>query len=119
MRIVDKNTTEDLIYNKKYNLDSIQIYYLENSNKRYLEIWSTVDTTNHQVLIVPFGWCQKSIVGIKDYYIYLNRNDVDTIRVDVFETEDKCCSVSKLKQFEINGAKLDINVSNWSRVLLK
>ena len=119
MRIVDKNTTQDLIYTKKYSLDSIQIFYLENSNKRYLEIWSTVDTTNQKVLMVPVGWCQKSLEGIKDFYMYLNRNDMDTIQLDVFETEDKCCSVSKLKQFEINGVQLEINVSNWSRDFFK
>ena len=105
-RVVDRHSMIDLVYTKKYNLDSIQVYYKENNTNIQLEIFSQIDTTNKKVKIFPSGWCQKSISGIKEFYLHLNSSDIDTIRFNVIEQKDKCCSILNVREFKINEKTL-------------
>lgn len=107
LRVVDRHSMIDLVYTQKYNLDSIQVYYKENNTNIQLEILSQIDTNNKQVKIFPSGWHQKSIYGIKEFYLRLNSSDIDTIRFNVIEQKNKCCPPTlNVREFKINGKTL-------------
>lgn len=102
-RIIDKQSRIDLLFTKKYDLDSIQVYYKENGTNVQLEIFSLIDTANQKLKIYPSGWSEKSISGIKEFYLRLNNADIDTMRLDINIQNSKCCSTTWVRDFKING----------------
>ena len=105
-RIIDKNSSMDLLYSKKYSLDSIQVYSIENNLIHRIKLELQVDTVNERVIIGSSDWIQKSLAGQKDYFLNLNNADIDTVIFNVEETGDKCNSAEQIKNFEINSVEL-------------
>lgn len=105
-RIIDKNSAIDLLYSKKYSLDSIQVYSKENNLINKIKLDFQVDTVNNRVIIGSSDWIKKSLAGQKNYFLKLNSNDIDTVLFNVEETRDYCSSVEQIKNFEINGIEL-------------
>ncbi len=96
----------DLLYSKKYSLDSIQVYSIENNLIHRIKLELQVDTVNERVIIGSSDWIQKSLAGQKDYFLKLNNADIDTVIFNVEETGDKCNSAEQIKNFEINSVEL-------------
>lgn len=107
-RIIDKNTSLDLLYTKRYSLDTIQIYSFENNITHRIKIESYIDTINKRVILGSSDWIQKSLAGQKNYFLKLNDHDIDTVLFNVTETlsNNDCCRSEHINNFEINGVEL-------------
>ena len=105
MRFVDKQDSIDLFYNKKYSPDSVRVYYEENSKKINVEIDFGKDTLNKQTTLYSIDWIQKAQSGIKNYYLYLNKMELDTLYLEVF-TSEGCCPSPQINEFKINGSEI-------------
>lgn len=96
--------------------ESVQLYYFENSNKKFLdpEVGLVRDTAYLYEPNIPM----KSIQGIKDFYLQVG-NDVDTLYVDVAKN-------NRFKSVKFNGEPAGVlpntaNIPNpaYNYVLIK
>jgi hypothetical protein len=107
-RIIDKNTSADLLYTKRYSLDTIQVFSVENGLNHRIKLDSYTDTVNKRVVLGSSDWIQKSLSGQKNYFLKLNNHDIDTVFFNVTETlsNNDCCRAEHIRNFEINGVEL-------------
>ena len=113
LRIVDKTDTTDLIFTNRYNADSIAVFYVENSNRKDVEIEIITDSIKKQSVILSheMGWV--SAGGIKEYFLYLNYFDTDTIYLDYEERSDRCCTFYHCNLFTINSTDIERDMSDY------
>ncbi len=108
MMIVDKDTGEDLLDEKTYFTDSIEIYYIQNEERKnapfqieHLNSYEKVIKSEH----IP--WL--SVGGNKTFYIQLNYIDTDTLYLHVAEYLHYCCRSFPYVEATINGNDIEMN----------
>ncbi len=113
MKITDSITGEDLIFNNLISSDSIEFYYFQNNEKEIMEHEMYIDSVNLKVILTchELGWLSGD--GIKDFYLYLGNNDVDTIFLDVEYGHTECCTYYQWLDFTINGNEMDIDTADF------
>lgn len=102
-----------------YKTDTIQLYYIDNSVKkkvnfgygdsRFLGIFMV--TTDISVV--------SASKNIKTFYLYLNKEDTDTIYFDCKLANDGCCTYYTYDSLSYNGKKLNYHQSSGIHYAVK
>jgi hypothetical protein len=111
LRITDSQSSVDLIYSGHFHADSITIFFMGNGQKNYIEIEIDTDSLHSKAVIKSHEMSRKSEEGYKDYYLYLNYLDTDTIFFDAEKTPNDCCPFYSLDDFRINNVVMEIDTS--------
>lgn len=119
MRIIDKTNFTDLLYNKTYSTDTLKVYYIDKNIQVMVALNFQTDTLHHRIIISSGDWAQKSINGIKNFFIKLNNQDTDTATVNIVLQKSECCSSYALKQFTVNNLTLTTDSTNSGFLLKK
>ncbi len=106
LRIIDNTDSTDLIFRGRYSSDTMIVYYFENNIRKEVKLEIVSDTIKKQSVIYSneIGWI--SAAGTKEYFLYLNHHETDTIYLDYEEKSDRCCTTFLCKEFSINGTEL-------------
>jgi hypothetical protein len=107
MKIVDKDTGENLLDGKTYFPDSIEIYYLQNELKKNVFI-QIIETNAHENIVESTNIAWLSVGGeSKTFYIQLNSQDTDTLYLNVIEYLYYCCRSFPYESVLINGVEME------------
>jgi len=112
LKITDYEDSTDLIYNGYFDSDSISIFYNDNGYKNYIQIEIHFDSVLKKSKILSHEISRTSSEGYKEYFLYLNFLDIDTIFFDVEKTPNDCCPFYSLNNFKINNEKIEIDSSD-------
>lgn len=107
MKIVDRDTGENLLDGKTYFPDSIEIYYIQNEEKKnvFLQI---IEPNSHENIIESTNIAWISVGGLsKTFYIQLNSYDTDTLYLNVHEYLYYCCRSFPYESVLINGSEME------------
>jgi hypothetical protein len=120
-RIIDRNSTEDLIFSviPRYHPDSIRLFYLQDEEEIDLPVQITTSEYYRGVLINQALPYISAVEFIKDYYLQLNYNDTDTLLIDVRLIDFECCTVFEWAESYINGEKLRRSPNDFSVFLIE
>jgi len=105
--ITDKITASDLVYTGVYRADTIEIFYFENSLKKYVDVTVFSDTVEQISIIRSNEIGFISAGGIRDFYLYLDWQDTDTLHLDVVTVNEDCCTYHNYNYFGINGDEIE------------
>lgn len=119
IRILDKNTSEDLIYNGTYHQDSIQIKYYIPDGEQIVEYQVYTDSVMEQSVLVSYQISWESSAGFKEFFMYLDSTTTDTLYLNVEEKHSECCTYFEWVNFEINGAEPEFDLDNFYYILEK
>ena len=94
-RIIDRESKEDLIssVNPRYHPDSIRLFYCQHEEEIDLPLQKITKEYDYNVLsnqILPYV---SAVDIIKDFYLQLSFNDIDTMLIDVRQIDFECCTV--------------------------
>ena len=112
LKITDSKDSTDLIYKGYFDSDSVSIFYNNNGNKNYIEIEIQFDSVFKKSKILSQEISQKSSEGYKEYFLYLNFLNIDTIFFDAEKSPNDCCPFYSLIDFKINNIKIEIDTSD-------
>ncbi len=112
LKITDSEDSTDLIYNGYYDSDSVLIFYNDNGEKKYIETEIHFDTILKKSKILSHEISWKSSEGYKEYFLYLNFLDIDTIYFDAEKSPNDCCPFYSLIDFKINNIKIEIDTTD-------
>jgi len=113
LKITNKTNSIDLINSGFYDNDSIAICYYDNDKKKYIEFSIIDDTINNKSIIISNDITWKSTEGFKNYFLYLNVYDTDTVLLDVQTITKNCCTYHPVIEFKINGNKVEIDPNDY------
>lgn len=98
----DNDTLMNLITNGVFVKDSIKMWYMDNTTKKYVNV--QIITFNFSENIIQSNATYLTIDGEpKEFYLYLNRDNIDTIKIQVDENYDGCCTSYQLESITFNG----------------
>ena len=102
-----------------YKLDTIYLYYLEGSVKKNVEL----RYANSMYLGTYLLSTDISVVSagknVKTFYLYLNKQDTDTIYFDCKLANDGCCTYYRYDSLSYNGRKMLYHPASGLRYMLK
>ena len=107
LKVTNKADSTDLIYTGVYNADSIAIFYFDNDVKKFIEMGVITDSANHKSMIASNEISWKSVEGFKDFYLYLDYQDTDTLYLDVVTVNEDCCTFHRFNYFKTNGIEAE------------
>jgi hypothetical protein len=113
LQISDKTTGDDLIYNGVYNADTITIFYFDKNVKTYIDFSVNTDSVQQYAIINSSEIPWKSVEGFKDFYLYLNAEETDTIYFDVISRSEDCCTYHPFIYFGINGNEIVYDATDY------
>jgi len=103
LRIISKIDSTDLITSGFYKKDSISIYYLDKNVRKDVTIQIEKDPISEKTIINSNDITWRSLEGFKDFYVYLNYKDLDTLFLDVVSKEDGHCTNNPINSIKYNG----------------
>ena len=112
LKITHYENATDLIYNGYINSDSILIFYYADGDKKFLDTEIHLDSALKKAKIVSHEISWKSAEGYKEYFLYLNSLDIDTMFFDVEKTPNDCCPFYALIDFKINNVQMETDPSD-------
>ncbi len=118
--IIDRNSKEDLVFseNPRYHPDSIKLFYYQNEEKTDLQL--RIETEfNHEVFsnqLLPYVSAEDII---KDFYLQLNYQDIDTLLIDVRRIDLECCTLFEYAQSYYNGSILKRSQENYTVFMIE
>ena len=118
-RIINKLDSTDLISSGFYKKDSIHIYYQENSTTKEFQLEFQFDSITQKTRIITNEIAWKSASGIKNYYIELTRNEIDTLYLDVIQHNSNCCTSFKYNEFRYNMINSEFNLQEQNYIVRK
>ncbi len=83
LKITDKTSAEDLIFNGTYKSDEISISYMKNEEETPIEIEIIIDEENERAFILSYEIAWKSLEGFKNYKLRLSPNESHDIYLNV------------------------------------
>ena len=107
LKITDQTDSTDLIYTGVYNADTIAFFYFDKDVKKIIEMDVVTDSSNQRSMIISNEISWKSVEGFKDFYLYLNYQDTDTLYLDVVTVNEDCCTFHNFNYFGINGTETE------------
>ena len=113
LKITDKADSTDLIYTGVYDADSISIFYFDKNVKKPIEFSIHTDSVNQRSMISSGEIAWKSVEGFKDYFLYLNWEEVDTLYFDVVSATENCCTYHPFIYFGINSIETEFDTSDY------
>jgi hypothetical protein len=113
LKITDYTTATDLIFNNSISRDSIELFFYENGNRKLLEHEIYIDSVNSKAILICYEISWKSANGIKDFYLCLGDNDIDSINLDVERKSNDCCTYFEWKAFKINGNDIHVDLIDY------
>jgi hypothetical protein len=118
-RIIDRDSKEDLVFSilPRYHPDSIRLFYFQDEEEIELPLRTT--TRENGVLsnqTLPYVSASKII---KDYYLQLSYDDIDTLLLDVRQIDFECCTVFEWAESYINGQKLKRSQEDYTVFLIE
>lgn len=119
LKITDKADSTDLIFTGVYDADSISIFYIDKDVKKSIDLSVFTDSVNQRSMIVSSEIAWKSAEGFKDYFLYLNSQETDTLYLDVVSVTENCCTYHPYLGFEINGIVIEMDTSDYMYDLKK
>jgi len=119
LKITAIDDGSDLIYTGVYNADTIAIYYFDANVKRHIEMNVFTDSANQSSAIVSNEISWKSVEGYKDFYLYLNYQETDTLFYDVVSKTEDCCTYHPIMSFCINGNDVEYDNTDYTYDLKK
>lgn len=117
--IVNANDTlQNLITEDFYSIDSIKMWYEENSQKKYVDL-VLINTENFENIIQSTATFYCINGEPRDFYLYLNNSDTDTIQLQVTAHSDGCCTSFSLESIKFNGEEPPFDSVNYAYLLKK
>lgn len=111
--ITDSLSGVDLIFSNRICPDSLKIYYRENEQKIILDHEIILDSVNLRAVLACYEISWTSPQGIKEYYMYLGNNDVDTLFLDIEKRTTDCCVYFEWIEFKINNNPITEYTGNY------
>ena len=112
LKITNEAGSTDLIYTGVYDADSIAIFYFDKDVKRFIDVDVFTDSVNQRSIIASNEISWKSVEGFKDFYLYLDYEDTDTIYLDVVTVNEDCCTYHPFIYFGINGTETEFDATD-------
>lgn len=107
MMVVDKDTGADLIDERTYFSDSLEIFYFLNEEKKKVSFLMK-EFNAHESVIESENLPWISAGGdSKTFYVKLNSSDTDTLYVNVTEYLAYCCRSFPYSEVLINGKEME------------
>lgn len=103
--ILDAENRNDLIYNGTFSPDTITLYYTLREEKHYIEMEVEEDSVFHRARITSLEILDRSVSGIHNFYLYLEKSDTDTLYLETGTTRS-CCPAFIVDSFLINQQNL-------------
>lgn len=119
MRVLDRNTLEDLIFNKQYNKDSISLFYFEDNIKQEVEIEVFSDSTKNSSYIYSAEMPWQCIGSPKTFILYLSKTDQNNILMEVLAKSSDCCTYHTVNEFSIDNEELELDYTTYSYTIWK
>lgn len=118
LKIVDSEGN-NLVESGIYAPDSIQLYYIDNGNRKEVgfELPTYYPYYVYTIYTTELTWL--SIDKTQDFYLRLNYLDTDTLTVSVKEKHDDCCTYFDLVKFDTNGEQAEYNSVEYLFLLRK
>jgi len=115
LKITDKKSSEDLIFNGTYKAEEISITYFKDQKEETIDIEIVTDTENESSMIISYEIPWKSLAGIKTYYLHLNstKNETNTLYLNVVSKSGDCCESYKYVDFEINDEIIELDPADY------
>lgn len=107
LRVIGKQDSTDLIFNGFFDIRFISLYYFNNTGKVTVDTEIQTDTINEISIIYSDEISWKSVEGIKDYFLFLNSIDNDTLYLNVESISENCCRYHPYVDFTINGEEVE------------
>ena len=120
-RIIDGNSKEDLVSPviPRYHPDSIRLFYLQDEEEIDLPLQITTKEYDYSVLSNQTLPYVSAVDIIKDYYLQLNYNDIDTLLIDVRQIDFECCTVFEYAESYFNGRVLKRSQEDYTVFLIE
>ena len=119
--ITDRISKEDLVFSAyaRYHPDSIRLYYLDGGEKIELRLWTDRKEMGYGIFsnqTLPYLSASRLI---KDYYLQVSHDDVDTLLLDVRQIDFECCTVFQWAQSYFNGRVLRNSPEDFTVFLIE
>jgi hypothetical protein len=101
LRLLNSQDSTDLIYGGTIDSTIIAIQYYDNDILKQAE--TTFHDRNQQSTIYSSEISWLSVGGIKEFYLTLSDEDVDTLYVDFEKQSVDCCTSHPCNSFKYNG----------------
>jgi len=119
LKILSKIDSTDLMTSGYYKMDTISIYYLDKNVRKDVTIQIEKDEITNKTLLNSNDITSKSLEGFKDFYVYLNYKDQDTIFLDVVSKEDGHCTSNPINSFKYNNQVIQLDNKEYLYKILK
>lgn len=119
LRIISKTDSTDLLTSGYYKNDSISMYYLDKSVRKNVVIQIGKDPVTNKTIINSNDITSKSLEGFKDFYVYLNYKDIDTLFLDIASKEDGHCTSNPVNSFKYNGQVIQLDNKEYLYIIKK
>jgi hypothetical protein len=117
IRLVSKKDSTDLISNGFYSKDSIKIWYVKQNLVTMIPCQIITDSI-HKSIISSSDIAWISAEGNRDFYIQLNKSDIDTVYLKVDKLDDKCASY-QYSSFKYNGQEIQMDQKEYDYIVRK
>jgi hypothetical protein len=106
-RFISAADSSDLVSKGIYSENDIYIWYMENGLKKEADLISYSDSGTNKTVFYSGDMAWLSVAGTKDFYLYLNNNETDTIYLDVIKRSDECCTYHPFRAVKYNSQTAD------------
>jgi len=119
LKILDKESSEDLIFNGTYKVDEISIIYLRGQHEETIEIEIITDEEKERAFIVSHEIAWKSLEGFKNFKLHLSPVVSHDMYLNVVSKSDECCTYHEYVDFEIDEEIVEFDPADYTYNLQK
>ncbi|MGD0583298.1 MAG: hypothetical protein ABR974_10175 [Bacteroidales bacterium] len=119
LRFISKIDSSDLISNGSYDPDSMKLFYYNRDQAINIPYQVIPDSTNKKSIFYSSEIAWISAEGSKNFFIRLNRSDLDTIFLDVVQKTDDCCTYYPYNSFKYNGQEIQLSKTEYVYIIKK
>jgi len=109
---------ENLITIGQVNKDSLKLFYFENQQKKNVQFF-VIPNLEYFNIITSDDMAWLSVDAKKDFYLYLNYLDTDTLSLELTVYSDGCCTSHPIKSFFINGKPAEQSAIDYAFLIKK
>ena len=106
---------DNLISSGIFNKDSIKLFYFDNLQMKSVPF----NVITYQDIIVSSDMAWLSVDKQRDFYLYLNHLDTDTLSLEIVKHSDDCCTWHPIKSFLINGKQAEMSNTDYTFLIRK
>ena len=119
--IIDIQGKTDLVFSDypRYHPDSIRLYYHEEGKEVALHLRILTRDVGYSVFSNQTLPYMSATQDIKDYYLQVSHDDIDTLLLDVRQIDLECCTVFEWAQSFFNGRAMKRSPQDYTVFLVE